>query len=90
MVPRLTEDADKGIPSYAVLNELKEKKLMTDADVAGNAHCMHPAYLSDQLERSLENLQLDTLDLLYLHNASELNAVVAVRIAIRLVLASAA
>jgi aryl-alcohol dehydrogenase-like predicted oxidoreductase len=31
---------------------------------------MHPAYLSDQLERSLENLQLDTLDLLYLHNAS--------------------
>jgi aryl-alcohol dehydrogenase-like predicted oxidoreductase len=50
---------------------LKEKKLITDADVAGNAHCMHPAYLSDQLERSLENLQLDTLDLLYLHNASE-------------------
>eukprot|EP01017_Pseudomicrothorax_dubius_P040184 TRINITY_DN6251_c0_g1_i7.p1 TRINITY_DN6251_c0_g1~~TRINITY_DN6251_c0_g1_i7.p1 ORF type:complete len:229 (+),score=62.47 TRINITY_DN6251_c0_g1_i7:738-1424(+) len=32
---------------------------------------MHPAFLEDQLERSLSNLGLQTLDLLYLHNAGE-------------------
>lgn len=32
---------------------------------------MHPAFLEDQLDRSLNNLNLETLDLLYLHNAAE-------------------
>ena len=34
-------------------------------------HCMTPAYLSDQLDRSLKNLGLDCIDLMYLHNAIE-------------------
>mmetsp|Transcript_32966 Transcript_32966/g.57889 ORF Transcript_32966/g.57889 Transcript_32966/m.57889 type:complete len:236 (+) Transcript_32966:480-1187(+) len=32
---------------------------------------MHPAFLADQLSRSLTNLGVETLDLLYLHNPAE-------------------
>jgi hypothetical protein len=31
-------------------------------------HCIHPTFLADQLDRSLERLQLGTLDVLLLHN----------------------
>ncbi len=34
----------------------------------GGQHCMAPAYLAHQLARSRENLQLETLDLYYIHN----------------------
>ncbi len=36
-------------------------------DLAANCHCMHPAYLSDQMERSRENLGLETIDVYYVH-----------------------
>ena len=32
---------------------------------------MTPTYLSDQLERSLKNLGVESVDLMYLHNAVE-------------------
>jgi len=35
---------------------------------AGLEHCIHPAFLQDQLARSLERLQLETLDVFLLHN----------------------
>jgi len=34
-------------------------------------HSIHPAFLEDQLERSLSNIGVETLDLYYLHNAAE-------------------
>lgn len=37
-------------------------------DLAAGCHCMHPAYLDNQLERSLSNLGLQTIDVYYLHN----------------------
>ncbi len=37
-------------------------------EIAAGCHCMTPRYLEDQLERSLENLGLETIDLYYLHN----------------------
>jgi aryl-alcohol dehydrogenase-like predicted oxidoreductase len=40
-------------------------------DIAGGMHCMAPAYLEDQINRSLQNLGIETLDLMYLHNAAE-------------------
>lgn len=40
-------------------------------DIAGGMHCMAPAYLEDQLNQSLANLGVETLDLIYLHNAAE-------------------
>jgi aryl-alcohol dehydrogenase-like predicted oxidoreductase len=45
--------------------------LITPQDMAGGIHCMAPAYLEDQLNRSLTNLGLETVDLMYLHNAAE-------------------
>lgn len=45
--------------------------LIEPADIAGGMHCMAPAYLEDQLNQSLANLGLGTLDLIYLHNAAE-------------------
>jgi aryl-alcohol dehydrogenase-like predicted oxidoreductase len=38
------------------------------SDIVANCHCMTPAYLRDQLERSLNNLDLDCIDIYYLHN----------------------
>ncbi|MFH0729094.1 MAG: aldo/keto reductase [Pseudomonadota bacterium] len=34
----------------------------------GLSHCIHPEFLEDQIERSLERLALDTLDFYLLHN----------------------
>jgi aryl-alcohol dehydrogenase-like predicted oxidoreductase len=34
----------------------------------GMWHCIHPEFLADQLDRSLNRLQLDTLDVCLLHN----------------------
>ncbi|MEA2642625.1 MAG: hypothetical protein QOF51_4019, partial [Chloroflexota bacterium] len=36
--------------------------------VAGGVHCIHPAFLRDQLARSRRNLGLETIDVYYLHN----------------------
>jgi aryl-alcohol dehydrogenase-like predicted oxidoreductase len=37
-------------------------------DIVGDSHCMTPAYLKDQVERSRRNLGLETIDLYYVHN----------------------
>ena len=37
-------------------------------EVAGNMHCLAPAFLADQIERSRANLGVETLDIYYLHN----------------------
>ena len=45
-----------------------ETGLVEPADVAQGCHAMSPKYLENQLERSLENFGLETLDLYYVHN----------------------
>jgi aryl-alcohol dehydrogenase-like predicted oxidoreductase len=40
-------------------------------DFIGESHAIHPGYIAYQLEQSLKNLNLRTLDLLYLHNVAE-------------------
>lgn len=42
--------------------------LATEDDLVGGCHCMTPAYLREALDRSLNNLGLETLDVLFLHN----------------------
>jgi aryl-alcohol dehydrogenase-like predicted oxidoreductase len=37
-------------------------------DIVAGGHCMTPAFLADQLNRSLRNLGLDCIDVYYLHN----------------------
>ncbi len=43
-------------------------KICKPEDLVAGCHCMTPAYLASQVEKSLENLGLDCLDLFYLHN----------------------
>lgn len=38
------------------------------SDLVGDSHCMHPAYLLGEIERSRRNLGLDTIDVYYVHN----------------------
>ncbi|SKB12573.1 conserved hypothetical protein [Planktothrix sp. PCC 11201] len=37
-------------------------------DLVAECHCLHPEYIWDQLERSLDNLGVETIDIYYLHN----------------------
>ncbi len=37
-------------------------------DVVAGSHCMAPRYLDEQVERSLKNLGVDTIDVYYVHN----------------------
>jgi len=41
---------------------------VTELDMIGNSHCMHPDYLEWQMNRSLENMGLESIDVYYLHN----------------------
>ena len=45
-------------------------------DVVAGGHAMSPSFLEDQAERSLRNLRLDSIDLLYIHNPEQQLAVV--------------
>ncbi|XP_024390284.1 auxin-induced protein PCNT115 [Physcomitrium patens] len=42
--------------------------LFTWSDFVAGCHCMTPAYLKNQLDRSRENLGLETVDVYYIHN----------------------
>jgi aryl-alcohol dehydrogenase-like predicted oxidoreductase len=37
-------------------------------DIVGGSHCMTPLYLQNQLEQSLRNMNLDCVDVYYIHN----------------------
>lgn len=42
--------------------------LLSAGDLVAGCHCMTPRYLEDQIERSRTNLDLETIDVYYLHN----------------------
>jgi len=42
--------------------------LLRPADLVAGCHCMTPRFLEDQIERSRVNLDLETIDIYYLHN----------------------
>jgi aryl-alcohol dehydrogenase-like predicted oxidoreductase len=37
-------------------------------DIVGGSHCMTPAYLRNQLDQSLRNMNLESVDVYYVHN----------------------
>ena len=41
---------------------------LQSGDVVANMHCMAPDFLTHQIERSLANLGIETIDVFYLHN----------------------
>ncbi|HEY3135575.1 MAG TPA: aldo/keto reductase [Blastocatellia bacterium] len=51
-----------------VVENVVDKGLAKPEEIAGGSHCMTPAYLEDQLSRSLQNLGLETIDIYYIHN----------------------
>lgn len=38
------------------------------SDIAGGSHCMTPRYLQSQIDQSLRNMNLATIDVYYIHN----------------------
>lgn len=40
----------------------------TWGDIAGGSHCMSPRYLANQLDQSLQNMNLSCIDIYYVHN----------------------
>ena len=68
----VTNDADVQLGFWEyVKEEYSQKGVIKEGDVTSGYHCMTLAYLSDQLDRSLKNLDIECLDLMYLHNAVE-------------------
>ena len=70
----IPEDADQGIPGRVLVQDLVKAKVMNESDVIKpDIHCIHPGFLEHQLNMSLDNLGLETLDLYYLHNCFEMH-----------------
>lgn len=68
----VTNDADVQLGFWEyVKEEYTQKGVVKEGDITSGYHCMTTAYLSDQLDRSLKNLDLECIDLMYLHNAVE-------------------
>ena len=68
----VTNDADVKLEFWEyVKQEYSQKGVINEGDVTSGYHCMTLPYLSDQLDRSLKNLDLECVDLMYLHNAVE-------------------
>ena len=68
----VTNDADiqEDFMQY-VVRELGKPGIVKEGDITSGYHCMTIPYLSDQLDRSLKNLDLECIDLMYLHNSIE-------------------
>ena len=58
-------------PNRWISEELVRPGILDPADIVDGSHAMSPSYLRDQFERSRRNLGVETIDLLYLHNAAE-------------------
>jgi len=61
-----------GVPPRNVRAYIQEtfvdKGIAEFEDFVGGSHCMTPAYLQNQLDQSLRNLNLNCLDVYYIHN----------------------
>ena len=68
----VTNDGDvkEDLMQY-VMREYGKSGIVKEGDISPGYHCMTLPYLNDQLERSLKNLGLDCIDLMYLHNSVE-------------------
>ncbi|HWG59365.1 MAG TPA: aldo/keto reductase [Candidatus Acidoferrales bacterium] len=55
-------------PNEYLAREYLDRGLFGPEDIAAGCHCMAPAYLGDQMERSRRNFGVECLDVFYLHN----------------------
>jgi len=68
----VTNDGDikEDLMQY-VMREYGKTGIVKEGDISPGYHCMTLPYLNDQLDKSLKNLGLDCIDLMYLHNSVE-------------------
>jgi len=68
----VTNDGDikEDLMQY-VMREYGKTGIVKEGDISPGYHCMTIPYLNDQLERSVKNLGMDCIDLMYLHNSVE-------------------
>lgn len=64
-------DADTGLGSRKYLKEIILKKNIANKEEVIGMNCMSPSYIEHQLDQSLKNLGISTIDLLYLHNVAD-------------------
>ena len=62
------DSTDPRDPRRYILETFVTPGIAPRSEIAAGGHCMAPAYLDDQIERSRRNLGLETIDLYYLHN----------------------
>ncbi|EMA15746.1 aldo/keto reductase [Haloarcula marismortui] len=55
-------------PGAFVRSEYLDTGTVDRDDLVAGQHCIAPDYIDDQIDRSLTNLGLDTIDLYYVHN----------------------
>ena len=55
-------------PGAYIDSEYVQSGLVDPDDLAKNVHCLTPRFIDDQLDRSLGNLGVDTIDCYYVHN----------------------
>ncbi len=68
----ITNDGDSKEEFWEnIQNTLVKSGIIKSGDISSGYHCMTIPYLQDQLSRSLKNLDLDCIDLMYIHNAAE-------------------
>ena len=62
------DSQDSRDPRRYILETFVTPGVAPRSEIVAGGHCMAPAYLADQIERSRRNLGLETIDLYYLHN----------------------
>jgi aryl-alcohol dehydrogenase-like predicted oxidoreductase len=62
------EDSTPSDPNEFVRRTLVNTGIVQLEDIIAGCHCMAPRYLEQQLQQSLNNLQLECIDLYFLHN----------------------
>jgi aryl-alcohol dehydrogenase-like predicted oxidoreductase len=55
-------------PNDYFYREYIQPGILNPNDIVGGSHCMTPRFLENQLDRSLKNLGIDSIDVYYLHN----------------------
>ena len=55
-------------PNEYFFREYLQPGIFTAKDIVAGSHCMTPRFLENQLARSLRNLELECIDVYYLHN----------------------
>lgn len=58
-------------PRRYFLEEYVESGVAPREELVGGMHCMAPSYLRNQLERSRRNLDIETIDVFYIHNPEQ-------------------